>query len=66
MSLPLQNSRSNCSVWARALRIVIHLRKMNIHGMNDTASSSSITAFTTKEALMMSDQSSMSCVIVMP
>ena len=28
------------AVWLRALRIAIHLRKMNIHDMNDTAASS--------------------------
>ena len=65
MSLPLQNSRSNFSVCSRALRMAIHLRKMNIQDMKETASSSSITAFTTSEALATRFQRSMSCVMFM-
>ncbi len=50
-SPPLQKSRSNCSVLARAARMPNHLRKIQYQDISDTAASSSMTPITGMLAL---------------
>src|SRR6185503_18968465 len=49
--LPLQNSRSKASAWARARRIWKTFMKMYVHEKRDASSSRPITIFTTMLAL---------------
>lgn len=64
-SPPLQKSRSNWSVLARASRMVNHLRKIQYQDMKDTAASSSMTPLTSTLALAMREMMDRSVVTFM-